>query len=211
MTKVNSSLFQAYKNLDGGQLISIPKYTNKHGAVTNYRINGFVNYPKLCKNDLKKLNEAPMTAIYEVSAINQIPVDIVQTALEELSKAMATRIESQEYEDNRNKLIAEGKPVPAEDEATAKKFARSRAQANAFINLGKGLKMHKETMQLHITGLVAHKEVLIEGEYPTVNSRPKTIAKKQLEKVLKLQTTKYRSFIVENCEFVNMSGTTIDS
>lgn len=57
-----------------------------------------------------------------------------------------------------------------------------------------GLKHHKETSQVYINGLVISKKVITEGEHKKVNSRPLTLAKKKIERLLPL--SKYRQFIV---------------
>ena len=57
-----------------------------------------------------------------------------------------------------------------------------------------GIKTHKETSQVYVNGLVIAKKVLVPGDHKVVNSRPLTLAKKKIEKLLPI--SKYRQFIV---------------
>ena len=72
------------------------------------------------------------------------------------------------------------------------------------------MKLHKDTGALHIFGMAVQKKVIVAGEpQKPVNSAPKTIAKNSITKALNLRAGKFRTFIVENVEAVNMSGDTI--
>jgi hypothetical protein len=62
---------------------------------------------------------------------------------------------------------------------------RSNGQIDAYTIVGSGIKVHNETGEIYIFGLRTRKEVVAEGVYPVVNSRPLTIAKNQLRKLLK--------------------------
>jgi len=59
----------------------------------------------------------------------------------------------------------------------------TNADTYLILNGFRGVKMHRETGALYVTGLVERKTVLVPGEYKTVKSAPKTIAKRKLEKM----------------------------
>lgn len=181
-----ADIFDGIEKLGKGQFVSIPNYTNSKGEVASYVINGNITYQNVKENDNKKLHECSEDILVEVSNEKNIPLNVVREAL--------------------NELIASSDRNLSEDNKTA----QSEAQTEAYIHFGKGLKMHKESEKFHVDGLIVSKKVIVEGVYPTVNSRPKTIAKNAIEKKLELQKIKYRSFIIEQgkCEFVNLSGMT---
>lgn len=70
----------------------------------------------------------------------------------------------------------------------------------------KGIKIHRETGNLHLFGLHVNKKVLVPGTYKEVKSRPLTVAKDQLRKLVPVE--RFRQFIVEpgQVETVNVEG-----
>lgn len=84
----------------------------------------------------------------------------------------------------------------------------SNAQADAYTHLCKGVKCHNETGELYIYGYREHKEVLVKGEYPVVNSKPLTIAKDELRKLLR--TGKFTNFKVSNISNMRLNGDTLE-
>lgn len=67
-----------------------------------------------------------------------------------------------------------------------------------------GVKVHNETGELHIMALVEQKEVLVQGVYKTVNSRPLTLAKRAIEK--NLRRSKIRQFVLPNLSRAALQG-----
>ena len=185
---MTTNLFDSFDKLGKGQFISIPAYVNSQGEVAKYKINGNINYGTLKENDHKKLISCTALQLVEIANENDLPFDAVLKAFSEL-------------------VTASTKAMNGE------KSVKSVAQSDAFLSLGNGLKLHKESRKFYIDGLINSKTVLIKGTpRKAVNSAPKTIAKSKIKKALEFQTLKYRSFIVEteNCSYVNMSGTTVN-
>lgn len=183
-----ADIFDGMAELGKGEFVSIPNYANSKGEVASYIINGNVTYQNIKENDLKKLQACTEATLQEIANEKHIDLPIVRTALAEMIESATKNLNAESEE----------------------RTAQSKAQADAYINFGKGLKMHKETEQFHIDGLIVKKTVIVEGVYPVVNSRPKTLAKKAIEKKLELQKAKYRSFIVDKAEYINMSGMTVN-
>jgi hypothetical protein len=86
--------------------------------------------------------------------------------------------------------------------------ARSNGQKNAYTNICTGLKVHNETGDVYVWGFRVKKDVIQKGDYPTVNSRPKTIAKNELRKGMK--TAKFTQYKVANIEQMNLNGDTLE-
>jgi len=74
--------------------------------------------------------------------------------------------------------------------------SRSKGQTDAYETIAPNIKRHKGTGNIFITGQLVKKVVLVEGEYPTVNSAQLTIEKNKIKKLLK--STKYRQFCIGN-------------
>ena len=87
--------------------------------------------------------------------------------------------------------------------------SHSEAQANTYETLTTGLKRHIDNDTIHLVGFAISKTVIEPGTYKHVNSRPLTIAKKQLTKAMDLKTSKYRNFKLGNANELIMKGVTI--
>ena len=81
---------------------------------------------------------------------------------------------------------------------------RSQAQADAYTHICKGVKVHNETGVLYVYGNRVSKVVHVEGNYPVKNSRPLTVAKDELRKLLK--TGKFRQFIMAEATSFKANG-----
>ena len=71
--------------------------------------------------------------------------------------------------------------------------ARSQAQQDAFTHISSGVKVCERDGALHIYALRVNKNIIVEGEYKAVNSKPLTIAKKFIRKNC-LKTGQFVSF-----------------
>lgn len=85
---------------------------------------------------------------------------------------------------------------------------RSYGQIDAYTNICTGLKVHNESGEIYIWGFRVKKTVVKEGVYPTVNSKPITIAKNELRKYLK--TSKFTQYKVSNIEKMTLNGDTLE-
>lgn len=85
---------------------------------------------------------------------------------------------------------------------------RSNGQINAYTNIFSGVKVHNETGKLYVYGYRVSKEILVKGEYPSVNSKPLTIAKNELRALLK--TSKFVNFSIEVGNTLKAKGETIE-
>ena len=85
---------------------------------------------------------------------------------------------------------------------------RSNGQKDAYTNIFSGVKVHNETGILYVYGYRVNKTVIKEGEYKTVKSSQKTIAKNELKKLLK--TGKFTQYAIEVGNTLTAKGETIE-
>ena len=97
----------------------------------------------------------------------------------------------------------------AEKNLSNDRTAQSKGQTDAFISLGKGLRLNKENFQVQVFGFAQSKTVLQEGTYPTVNKQEKTVIKDAIKKTAKLKMNKFRSFYIGNADTLKVTGSTI--
>lgn len=85
---------------------------------------------------------------------------------------------------------------------------RSKGQTDAYHSIiGSALKVHKATGDLYIYGYLKSKKVLVKGEYKSVNSSAKTLAKNEVRKLLR--TDKFRMFKVHIENELKANGRTL--
>lgn len=82
--------------------------------------------------------------------------------------------------------------------------ARSDAQKDAYVNLGNGLRLKEGS--LYLFGLRMDKQIKLEGSYPEVNSRPKTLAKRLIQKHLNTKCNRIIQIKLGGLETVKLKG-----
>ena len=163
-------LLNKFAELKGAKFVGINGYTNSKGEVSNQIINCNVNITNAKKADLETLKKFPASQLLEIATKVGANKQDALLAVEEMIVSSEKNL-SDNMED---------------------RTAQSQAQTDAYESLGKGIKFHKETGDLYITGFANNKTVLVEGEYKKVNSAFKTLVKKEVTKTLKMY--KFRSF-----------------
>jgi len=182
---MSKAFFDKFEGLKGCKFVGIKGYSNKHGEVadltilTNFNVR---NAKEKDLNTLKSLDDKDLRAIQKECDVD---LDVIKTALAEL-------IDSGE------------KNLNEETKTTA-----SKAQEDAYIYLTNSVKMNKDSMDVFIVGQRHTKKVIVEGTYPIVKSRPKTIAKKAIKKHCNLSMERYRSYKVGSLESIQITGDTI--
>ena len=72
----------------------------------------------------------------------------------------------------------------------------------------KGVKVHLETGNLHVSGLTMRKDVIVKATYRKVNSKPETIARQEVEAML--PSAKYRQFRLDGVTVAKLNGDTLE-
>jgi hypothetical protein len=173
------NIFEKFGELKGAKFVNIKGYTNKNGEISDQLINANISVENAKKRDLEVLKN------FDVATLEVENIELAKTALTEL-------INSAE------------KNLSQENRTT-----QSLAQSDAYISLGKGLKLNKETREVHVTGFVESKTVLVEGVYPETNKREKTIIKEAIKRTANLRMNKYRSYILKEVADMAISGDTV--
>jgi len=219
------AFFDKFDSLKGASFIGIEGYTNKNGEVANIGLLTNISTMNAKVRDLCKLKNVTEIDLVTYSSEKKISLDVFKVALFELIESGEKNVISDfcfwiKGQDNKAKKIEKfckltniGIDVvllsieqsKSENIATA----ASQAQTNAYIHLTNGVKLHKDTMNVHVFGFFNSKTVIVPGVYPTKNSRDKTIAKDYITKVTKLRMTDYRQYNLGNAETIKINGTTL--
>lgn len=186
----NVKLVVTAKTIKGTSFVGVRTYENKQGEISNYTINAGISYVNVLKHDYQNLIEK-QKEVYAVLNKNY-PIAVIDEAYKQVLTSLEKRLSD---EQTKEQLRAEGD----------KTIAQSDAQINAYINIAKGVKLHKDTLQLHVFGLVVKKTILKPIQYKEVKSRELTIVKNKIEKLCEFKQSKYRTFIFSKSE-VKMQG-----
>lgn len=194
MKTLNSTIVKViFSEINGNSFCGVNDYLSKAGEISNRVIQVGVNREKRLVKDLEKLNNFDITPIvekYGKTVAEKAHLELINS----LQKVLATE-EQKEI-------------LRAEKDTT---IARSDAQKDAyFVIQEKGLKIHKETLDVYIWGYqVGQKEVLVKGEYKPVKSQAKTLAKREIQKLADVADRKFRLFKAGNFGEIKISGITL--
>ena len=185
IAKIVKMIIAMFANLNGSSFVGIKGYTSSTtGEVANHVVNANFSYGNAVEKDLKALNGATNEDVMAISEKFGFAPELIKTAIIKLRDAFVK---------NQNPETAS---------------AQSVAQSDAYVNITNSIKLHIESGKIHIYALAVSKEVLVEGEYKSVNSRELTLCQNAVKKYFNFSTAKYRNFIVdpEQLSGVNING-----
>jgi hypothetical protein len=95
-------------------------------------------------------------------------------------------------------LEAKSEMLQSMNETLTEGVSQSYTQKDTFDNIGKGIRQHKDTGEIYIYGFVQSKEQVAPPtkEKKPVNSRPLTLAKKDIEKACEFKRNRFGQFIL---------------
>jgi len=169
-------LLISFSKTSGAQFVSVKNYENSKGEVANHVVNLNVNYENAKAKDIEYLKDLDVSTLDDKG----LGKDLMEKARVALLGA-----------------------------AISPNKARSKGQTEAYRTICNGVSVYigqDETKQgeIKIFAMAVSKKVLVEGVYPTVNSRPLTIAKNIIKKELK--ATKFRRLTLGNVGTVKVQG-----
>ena len=181
------------KTIKGTSFIGLRNYTNQQGEKSNQTILAGYSHEKALESDFSSLQENKDKIFSELGKSHS--KELIQTAFDNVFKSLETRLSS---DDVKTKLREQNDPT----------LKASDAQINAYIHLAKGIKLCKDTDQIHVFGLVVRKSVIEAVPYKTTNSRELTIVQNKIKKFCEFKQDKIRTFIFTKSE-VKLQGITI--
>lgn len=189
----NLGLVLVAKTIKGTSYVGIRNYENKQGEVSNQTIIAGITYENCLLNDFKVLQEN-QNKVFEVLGKDH-EKELIEKAYKNLYDSLEKRLSSEEVKE-------------ALRQQNDKTIMLSDAQKDAYVHITKGIKVNKETNQIHVFGLVQRKTVLKAIEYKQTNSRELTIVQNKIKKLCEFKQDKYRNYIFDKAE-VKLQGVTI--
>lgn len=186
----NSELLATAKTIKGTSFVGLQNYTNSQGEISNYTLLVGINFENVLKNDMKSLIENKKSIIAELLKTHK--ADVIEKAYTNVYNSLNKRLADEETKEQLRL-------------ANDKTIAQSDAQKDAYIHLAKGVKLHVDTLEIHIFGLQVRKTVIVPIEYKSVNSRELTIVQNKIKKLANFKQDKYRTFKFNKAD-VKMQG-----
>lgn len=189
MKNLIKNLIRKFQSLCGAKFISVNNYVSSTtGEVANHVINVNISVKNAKESDLQALKSLTLTDLSVISNASKIALDVLKTSLAEMLLSAEKNL-SANVEDHTN---------------------QSKGQNDAYVHITPAIRIHLETMTLHIFGQAINKKILVEGTYKTVNSSPKTLGKKAITKYCDLKAPKFRDFILGNADNLKINGEVIE-
>lgn len=176
-----------FAELKGASFIGINGYENSHGEVANLSVVANFNVETAKKKDLATLKSVTDADLKDIEKAENLPFATLKIAL--------------------NELIASGEKNLSEKKED--RSVNSQAQTDAYVRISPAIKLHKETFQVFVEGMLNSKTVLVPGTYPATNKRVKTLCKDAIKKHCDLRMNKYRQYNIGSMERLNITGSTI--
>jgi vancomycin resistance protein YoaR len=180
-----------FRNLNGAKFIGINNYLSvSTHEIANFILNVNISIENAKKTDYERLMNCENKDLKDISLSSGIAIDILKLSLAEMITSAQKNL-SANIED---------------------RTAQSQGQTGAYIPLAKGVKLHTDTLEVHVFGQLIKKELVKLGDNykPTPNSSDKTLGKKAITDHLDLRAGKYRTFVVGNADSLKVDGTVIE-
>ena len=180
-----------FRNLNGAKFIGINNYLSvSTHEIANFILNVNISIENAKKTDYERLMNCENKDLKDISLSSGIAIDILKLSLAEMITSAQKNL-SANIED---------------------RTAQSQGQTAAYIPLAQGVKLHTDTLEVHVFGQLIKKELVKLGDNykPTPNSSDKTLGKKAITDHLDLRAGKYRTFVVGNADSLKVDGTVIE-
>ncbi len=220
-----------FKSFEGANerpmFIGIRNYTNQKGKNSDINLLIGISTMNAKVRDLAKLRNVTENDLATFATTKGIKLEIFKVALSEMIESAEKNtlsdfcfwIKNQENQVAKIKSFANKTGIDIAtvlltiEQSKTEQIAtnQSKSQTDAYIHLTNGLKLHKETMNVHVFGFFQSEKVNPEkpGVYKPVNSRDKTIAKDYIAKECKFRMSKYRQYDLGNIDQIKIDGTTL--
>ena len=168
----------------GCKFISFLYVTKGTGETSRYTLNFGIDYKAAC--------EAGKAALEAYEPKDDLEAEAKAQMLQSLNETLINGVSSSYVHSAQNKANGE----------------------DTYEIISRGVRQHKETFELHLSGFVQQKEQVAPPTNPKkpVKSRPLTLAKRNIEKVLDFKRNRFGQFVLvpENIAGIKVCGELIE-
>ena len=221
-------LFTSFEGANNRPMfIGIRNYTNQKGKNSDINLLIGISTMNAKVRDLAKLRNVTENDLATFATAKGIKLEIFKAAYAELLESAEKNtlsdfckwIKNEQNQVAKIKSFAQKTGIGIDtvlltiEQSKTEQIATnaSQAQTDAYVHLTNGLKLHKETMNVHVFGFFQSEKVNPDkpGVYKSVNSRDKTIAKEYIANECKFRMSKYRQYDLGNIDQIKIEGRTL--
>lgn len=188
------ALVEVTNRFEGVSFVSIKDYQSDESngtEIADHLINVNASYENMLVKDAEIYSKFDVRTV-DVDKFNYMSVDCGKLTLDEYKQA-----------------VKEYLPIALAEMQAPKTTTRDMSAFHYFNPKNRMLSFNSNTGNLLIFGMDVNKTVKTEGEFKVVNSEPKTIAKKLIEKKSGSRTATLRSFKIQNMATMRLNGDTL--
>jgi hypothetical protein len=176
------SIIEKFESLKNSNFVGIHNYTNTKGQISNLVINTNISVQNAKLKDLDVLKTISENDLLNLSNQNNLSLNLLNSALITLIGSAERNLT---YETRNNYSIG---------------------QSNAYYNITKGIKIHKESLKLYITGFKISQTIIKAGETIKIpNSNMLTIAKNIILNSVNLKMKNFYNITIENSKEIRIN------
>lgn len=185
------------ESIKGTSFVGLKNYATKRGEVANYTILIGASYENCMVHDYNSLAENQEKIFGDLA--KDYKMEDIETAYKNIADSLEIRLSTPEVKE---KLRAEGNAT----------LNASEAQSDAYEQIGKGVKVNKESGEVHIYGVQISKTVVTPAPPTATKPRQKGLIVEIQDKIKKIcgfRQDQLRTFIIDNLETLNIQGFSI--
>lgn len=181
MTKLVQQITEALLNIQGCQFVAFTYLSKGAGELAKHVLNVGFNYHKAVEKSVTELEILMTENDATWTPLQKEAAAAIMASLKKTLEAHAIGQQNSDY-----------------------------TKINQYIPIGNGVNINSTDNTIQVFGLSHHKTVLIPGTYKTVNSRPLTLAKKEIE--CQLTVGKFREFALDPSQIAGarVNGDTLE-
>jgi hypothetical protein len=181
MTNLVAEITKALTAIKGNQFVSITYLAKKSGELARHTINVGFSYHRAVE---KSVTELEILTAENSATWNELTKQAAANVMASLKKTLEAHARGEQNEDY--------------------------TKRGQYIPIGNGVNLNTADNTIQLFGLSHAKTVLVEGIYPTVNSRPLTIEQNKIRNMLTV--SKFREFALDSSQIaqVKVNGDTLE-
>ena len=176
-----AQITKAVTGIQACQFASLTYLSKSHGELARYTVNLGFSYHNLVEKSITELEILIAENSAKWNALQNLAASEVMASFRKTLEAHSRGEQNEDY-----------------------------TKKGQYIPIGNGVNLNTTDNTLQLFGLVNSKVVLVEGVYPKVNSKPLTLAKKDITKQLSI--SKFREFALDLSQIgqVKVAGQTLE-
>ena len=180
---------ERFNSLNGAKFVGVNVHRNeKTNEIANFVVNTNIKVNNAKEKDFNKLKSLTDKDLQIISERKNLPLDMLSIRFDKM-------IERQQRNLNPD---------------LNKRTKQSQGQTNAYVEIAKGIVMHKVSGDVYISGFKVSKKVLVKGEYKKVNHGTEWYCGHAIEEYCEFRMRNFLRIKLGNVYQLKVAGDTIN-